>query len=292
MRKLTIVLKYGRDIFFLYLFIGFISLLTQIKNLNIKDIRGFFSAYFRHLYDYTLNLLNGNFGMYNIGSNLRGIKDDIGLYAINSFELLIISLLVGIILSIIIGVVIATNKKKKSFSSGILMFLSAIPDFILVLLLQIAAIMLNRAAGADLVNIASYGEKEALFLPLATMIIIPTVFLIKGVMNDTSLILSEEYIRTAVAKGLTRFTVIKHHLFSNLLIIIKTDLVKMLSISISNLFIVEYLYNIRGITRFLFNWNQYSVWMSGFIILVIIYILLYLILSLAISAFRRLAVGE
>ncbi len=292
MYRLSIVLKYVRDIIFLYLFFSLFSIVSQIRNLKIDNLRDFIKEYIYYLYHYTSDLLHGNFGNYYMGNRIRVISEDISIYAWNSFKLLFISLFIGMVLSIFIGVLLTVYKKKGKISNGILMFLNSIPDFILVLFLQLIVISLNKTIGFKLINIASSGNEEALLLPIISMTIIPMVYLIKEVISDTSIIITEEYMRTAVSKGLTRIIIIKHHVLSNLIPIVKTDLIKILSISIGNLFIVEYLFNIRGLTSFMFNWNQYVVWISGFILLAVMFLTIYYILSITLIVFRRLIVGE
>lgn len=285
-------LRYGRDIILLYLFFSFIAFFSQLPDLQISDITFLFKEYFSHLYYYSINLFHGDFGTYYMGRRERIIIDDITIYTWNSMKLLIISSILTILISLTIGIFSSINKKSSRVNDKIITLLNSIPDFIFILILQVIVVAINKAIGVNIINIASFGESEAFLLPLLTMVIIPSIYLIRGVINDTSTIITEDYIRTALAKGLSKGAIVKQHVISNLIPIIKSDMVKVLSISIGNLFIVEYLFNIRGITSFLFEWNQYAVWMTGFLILAIMYIIIYFVLCIILVFIKRILVGE
>lgn len=283
---------YGRDIFLLYLFFALLSLLSQIHLLRLEDFNSCLLICYEHIFNYSIHLIQGDLGTYFIGERERSIFQDIWPYAWESAKILSISLFIGTILSIILGIQFSIRKNRYKILQNLFTLMTSIPDFILILLLQMVAVFFNYKLGYSVIHIASIGENQAVLLPIISMTFIPMAFFIKEITSHTSSIITEEYIRTALSKGLTLGTIIKHHVLSSLLPYVRADLLKVISISVGNLFIIEHLFNIRGITRFMFNWNQYSVWLTGFIFLAIIYVILYSFMLLFLKGVRRYFIGE
>ena len=286
------VLFYGKNILFLYLFFALLSLLSEIQILRQEGFYSSLKIYYENIINYSLHLIQGDFGTYLTGVRVRSINQDIWPYIWGSVKILSVSLFIGTIFSLILGIKFSVNRKRNKILQNILTLLISTPDFILILFLQMTVVFFNYKTGYSFIRIASLRENEAILLPIISMTVIPMVFFIKEIMNHTSSIITEEYIRTALSKGLTKWLIIKHHVLSSLILYLRADLLKVISISISNLFIIEHLFNIRGITRFMFHWNQYSVWLTGFIFLAIIFVALYLSMLLFLKGVRRYIIGE
>lgn len=296
MRHLSVVLKYGIDIILLYLFFAFISVLPHV-NIFEFNLVSFANLFFSNLQTYTYNLLHGDFGIYSKYFGKPGydrqIWQDMIPYALQSFKLLFISLTIATFLSVFLGTLLSLYRKKDNLINGILTILNSIPDFILILLLQWGAVFINSKLGTGTVRLSSYGENDAILLPVITLIIIPLLYFTREIVDHISIIVTEEYIRTALAKGLSKWTVVSQHIFTNLIPYLKADLIKVISISIGNLFIVEHLYSLKGITSFMFSYpKEFGLWMTGFIFLTAIFLFMYLFILLLFVILRRIVVGE
>lgn len=283
------ILKISRDLIILYLFFAIISALPRV---GFGDISNSIDYFLSNLQMYTYNLLHGSFGTYLKGVDERDLFQDILPFAWRSFRLLFVSLLVATLISIMFGIFLSAYRKKDRFINGFLGILNSIPDFILILLLQLTAVTINLKVGKSIFRITSFGENDAILLPLISLIIIPMVYFTKEIMDHIAYISTEEYIRTALSKGLSKWTVVSQHVFTNLIPYLKADLIKVISISIGNLFIVEHLYSMKGITSFMFSYQQFQVWMTGFLFLSLIFIIVYIFLQLLFKVIRRLVVGE
>lgn len=283
------ILKVSRDLIILYLFFALISALPSVRFGNLSNSIDYFLS---NLQMYTYNLLHGSFGTYLKGVDERGLLQDMLPFAWRSFRMLFISLLVATLISIMFGIFLSAYRKKDRFINGFLGILNSIPDFIFVLLLQLIAVTINLKIGKSIFRITSFGEYDAILLPLISLIIIPMVYFTKEIMDHITYISTEEYIRTALSKGLSKWNVISQHVLTNLIPYLKADLIKVISISIGNLFIIEYLYSLKGITSFMFSYQQFQVWMTGFLFLSLIFIVIYLLLQLLLNFIRRLVVGE
>ncbi|MFD2045378.1 ABC transporter permease subunit [Ornithinibacillus salinisoli] len=245
--------------------------------------------------NYVVGLFHGESFIYEEGKGRSyNILKDLPDYFLTSFQYLLIA---GM-LTVSIGIVFSTwlSKSKKDWIKDIIGFLGTIPDFILVLILQLSVVSINQAIGFTLISVASLStESKAFLLPLITMTLVPAIYLIRTLSERTYDVLSEEYILTAKAKGLKKRYIYIHHVIRNVIPYLKADLHKVTSIMMSNLFIVEYLFNIRGVTRILFGSDtayQYNLAVNTLVSLVLLYLLIYWCIRFMIMVLERVFTHE
>ncbi|MFE8698208.1 ABC transporter permease subunit [Cytobacillus sp. FJAT-53684] len=203
--------------------------------------------------NFIVGLFNGESYFYMQGDRRRFLLSDLSSFFLSSYFYLTSSLLIVIILAFILG--IWFWKKSEKWVNSILGFIGIIPDFILVLLLQLLVTYIYKKTGVKVLKVASLSmDDPAIFLPIFTLCILPLFYLIRTLNDKTYEVLTEDYILTAKAKGLTKRYIYIKHVTSNVLPFLKADLYKIVGISLSNLFIIEYLYNTRGLTEILFEY--------------------------------------
>ncbi|MDM5318166.1 ABC transporter permease subunit [Fictibacillus sp. b24] len=135
---------------------------------------------------------------------------------------------------------------------GSLTILESLPDLFIVAALQVFIVYLYKKTGIVIYFYNDYNNPIYL-LPIIVLSIVPAIQLFK----ITLLLMKEEqyrpYVTVARAMGLSRFYITLKHIFRNILRSLlqysKTIFVFMLS----NLFIVEYVYNLNGIMYLLMN---------------------------------------
>lgn len=224
-------------------------------------------------------LMSGESFYYHSGSSQRNLLEDFGSYFLSSYLYLASSGAIVMILAFIFG--IRLWKISERYMNGVLSFLGMIPDFIFILLLQLSVNGIYKSTGIKVAKVASLSsDNPAVLLPIITLVIIPFVYLTRTLNDRTHEVSQEDYITTALAKGLNRRQIYFYHVTSNVLPFFKADLHKVTSIMISNLFVVEYLYNTRGITALLFQLQnkfgyQYNVVILCFLALLLLYIAVY-----------------
>jgi peptide/nickel transport system permease protein len=123
-------------------------------------------------------------------------------------------------------------------------------------------------------------SEPAIFLPIFTLVIIPLFYLLRSLSARSHEVKGEDYILAAKAKGLRKGSIYLFHVFSNVLPFLKADLHKILSIMLGNLFIIEYLYNTRGITALLFVQQIQFGYQYNLVILCLLSLLLLYLVSL------------
>lgn len=197
-------------------------------------------------------------------------------YVITSFLYLLTSALITVSFSLIIAG--WQSRSKREWMKDIIGFLGTIPDFVLVLFLQMGVVFFYQTTGMHLARVATRGIGEhAILLPLITLSLIPSIYLIRSLSERTYDVLTEDYILTSKAKGLRKIYIFIQHVVRNVLPFLKADLHKVFAILMSNLFIVEYLFNISGLSALLFNSisYQFDFTVNILLVLVLLYIVLY-----------------
>jgi peptide/nickel transport system permease protein len=241
---------------------------------------------------FLIGLYNGESFYYFQGDRRRFLLDDLTSFFLSSYFYLTISLLIVVILSFFLG--IWFWKKSERWLNSFLGFIGFIPDFILVFLLQLLISNIYKQTGVKIVKAASLStEDPAIFLPIFTLIIIPLFYLMRTLTDKTYEVLTENYILTARAKGLSKRYIYLIHVTSNVLPYLKVDLHKIVAIAISNLFIIEYLYNTRGLTEILFEYPerfgyQYNLVVFSLLAFYVLYLATFLTIKIFILAVERI----
>lgn len=241
--------------------------------------------------EFFFGIISGETWYYSQGSRARLIFGDLVSYFSSSYLYLIISAIIVIAISIFLGIFFW--KKSNRWLNVSLGFLGMVPDFILVLMLQITVVYVNKNLGVKTFKVASSSiDDPAIFLPIITLIIIPTIYLVRSLSETTSEISAEDYILLAKSKGLGKTYIYLFHVTTNVLPFLKADLHKILSIMIGNLFIVEYLYNTRGLASFIFLHSskfgyQYNLVIICLLSLFVLYLICYYSLRFLLAAVER-----
>lgn len=240
--------------------------ISFIPKTGLESIKGYFTG-----------ISSGDAFHYVQGKNrTRSYFDDIGKFFATSYLYLFISSIIIITISLITAAWYA--RANKEWMKDIIGFLGFLPDFILILFLQMAVVFLHKSTGANIAKVASNSFAEpAILLPLITLTLIPSVYLIRTLAEHTYDVLTEDYILMAKSKGINKITILLQHVIRNVIPFLKADLHKMIAIMMGNLFIVEYLFNIFGVTRLIFGETtyQFNLTVNGLLTFVILYFVLY-----------------
>lgn len=153
-----------------------------------------------------------------------------------------ISLLVGIP-----GGVLAALRQNKWQDYMTMLFATAgvsVPSFVIAtLLIYVFAIKLS------LLPAAMWGDVEYMILPAIALAAHPTAFIIRLTRSSMLEILTQDYIKTARAKGLSQFLILYRHALPNALIPIVTYIGPMSAGILTGSFIIETIFAIPGLGR-------------------------------------------
>jgi peptide/nickel transport system permease protein len=268
-------------------FILSVSLLPLLLQLDGDggSLRLHWSQSFAALSDYLGGLGSGDSFRFVSGKNEYSFWERIGASFKVSFFYISAGSLLGMTLGLIIGVYFALSTAE--WLTRIVELLGALPDFVMIMLLQVAVVFIASKTGAVVFQVASLSTDDpAIALPLLSATIIPANYMIRNVAMQMKLTLSEDYIGFAKARGLSRMRIVFHHALPNVLPFFKADLHKLLGILMGNIFVVEYLYNLNGVTMFLFSdafgfgGYQYALVVNGLMTLIVLYAVVYALIRL------------
>jgi len=214
---------------------------------------------FQELGIYVRQLVNLNFGEYMPSIRIMNqiylpIFPDLLHFYLNSMALLLAALVLGITIGLTIAVLLFFIKRR--LRKPILFFnylLLSFPDFMLILVLQAIVIWVYIKTGVKLGNVIGRYDHPAILLPLISLSLFPMIYTVRMSVNAFQEVFSQKYILLAYSKGLNKAEIIFRHVLKNSLPAILANLPSIMQITISNMFIIEILYNVRGVMYFLYN---------------------------------------
>jgi len=179
----------------------------------------------------------------------------------NTAVLAISSIIIAIVLGIFLGIFSALN--KNSWIDYFIQFLStlgmSVPSFFSAILFAwLFGYVLNDLTGLNmtgsLYELDDYGENvtinlKNLILPSIVLGIRPVAVISQMMRNSLLKVLSENYIRTAYAKGLSKFNIIKDHAIKNSLNPVITALSGWFASMLAGAVFVEYIFGWNGLGK-------------------------------------------
>lgn len=165
------------------------------------------------------------------------------------------ALLLAVLLGVLKGVWDFRQLQRRRFALGPLLTaaIQGMPDFFLLMLIQWALLMLLRETGELLLPVAWTGEAtwQLYVVPLFCLMLYPLNGVARVVTTGLQEVWAADFLRTGRAKGLREQVLLWKHAMRNVLVQLLDSLPLLLSLSFANLLILEYLYNIPGLTKLL-----------------------------------------
>ncbi|KWU64806.1 peptide ABC transporter permease [Bacillus mycoides] len=179
----------------------------------------------------------------------------------------------------IVYVIMSSSPRIQHRIKSFLIFLESIPDILLILGSQILVIWFFKQTGFLPFQIAAIGGESIRGLPIFCLSIPTTIMFVKMLVLRFENELEKDYVLFAKAKGLDRFHILNRHILRNVLLstlfFAKTNVFFMLS----NLYIIEWIFNTGGIFMFLKSYEGIRV--EVFIVSVLlIYIPIFILFKL------------
>jgi peptide/nickel transport system permease protein len=189
----------------------------------------------------------------------RNVSDILLEGFINTFILAMVAMIFAVITGIIIGIICALYKNR--FIDRLALVFSvlgmSLPSFFVAILnAWIFAFVLARFTGLNmagsLYSVDDFGRGEYLdlknlILPAFTLGIRPLAIVVELTRNSLLEVLSQDYIRTARAKGLSSFTILGHHALKNAMNPVITAVSGWLASLLAGAVFVEYIFDWKGI---------------------------------------------
>lgn len=196
---------------------------------------------------YLANLLHGNFG--NSLTSGRSVGSMISAAAPVSFQLGLCAVVLTALTAVPLGMLAALNQNKRVdyiiLSSAL--FLWAIPPYVAGPLLMVSIIVLFPHANVP------YGWGGLLdlriVLPLLVLSLQPIALIVRQTRAAVIEVLSEDFVRTARAKGVPEFVVATRHILRPVLTPVVTQLGLIMITIVNGAIFVELVFGLPGLGR-------------------------------------------
>ncbi len=233
------------------LLIGFlVALLPELFSIRLQHIVVRLGQPLAKLTDYLRSAAESELFAYQAGTMSRSFLTDVGPYWLNSFLYLFGGLGLGLVAGVATGMTVARYDLKRL--EGFLGSLGLVPDFLLALLLQFAVIGITVATGVRIARVASVGSQTALLLPFIVMTLYPAVATMLIAADRVHHFRGEQFVGNLVARGISRRRIYRRHLLPGVLDGVKRDLPRILGTHAATLFIVERVFQSRGLVKWMF----------------------------------------
>lgn len=174
-------------------------------------------------------------------------SSNIGEYILYSLEVLFLALFVAVVFALSFTVITMLFKERaRQRIKTIFFFLESLPDILVILLIQLLVIIVHRHTGVFM-RIASTGGEKIYLLPVFCLMILPMVQLYRLSMLTFEAEERKLYVELARSLGFNKVIILFIHIFRNAIISIFFQSKKTMWFMLSNLFILERMFNMPGI---------------------------------------------
>jgi peptide/nickel transport system permease protein len=184
---------------------------------------------------------------------------------INTIVLALVAMTFAVFVGIVIGIICAVY--KNSFIDRLSLVFSvlgmSLPSFFAAILVAwIFAFLLGKYTGLNmagsLFSVDDFGNGEYLdlknlILPAFTLGIRPLAIVVELTRNSLLEVLSQDYIRTARAKGLSKFRILMRHALKNAMNPVVTAMSGWLASLLAGAVFIEYIFDWKGIGLVIVN---------------------------------------
>lgn len=184
-----------------------------------------------------------------------------------SLRLLSRALALGMAAGFALGVLSLRRGAARGFSLGLSVAGMALPEFVVVLLLQMLTIFTYREFGIRLYSVLGpSGGERGWLVPLLALSLGPMAYTARLVAGGLDEVMREDFIRTARAKGLSEARVVMKHGLRHVLGRVLGGFPTIMGNALSSMVIIEVLANVNGLAGGLMaNWSSRMVATTGLV---------------------------
>ena len=167
-----------------------------------------------------------------------------------TMTILIVSFVSIILIAMVVAIFImlSPEKLKDRLKSGI-NFFEAVPDLLVIFLFQFFVITLYRATGLKFLQLYGVFGEKPYFVPIVTVSFLPLFLLLQFLLQVITEEQNQLYVHYAKAKGIGRLRILLVHMIRNVFPLIVLQLRTVIWVLLSNIYLVEFMFNINGFTR-------------------------------------------
>jgi peptide/nickel transport system permease protein len=263
-----------------YLFYNYDRQMTVLKMIDTQEINNTlflhdtinfdFIAYCTHVLKSIKNILNfDELQYYFAGVHYQLFPELWGIY-INSMYYLIIAICIGLGGSIFLLIIYYLSPlRTRSKIYNVAFIIESLPDIFIMFLLQTLIVLLYKKTNLMLFDIASSYGNRAVGLPIICLSILPTIFLFKYLVLSLEEEEKKLYVELAQGKGLGKLYVLIVHILRNNVLTLFNHFKTIFWFTLSNLFVLEIIFNVNGIMKFITKVGPMNPEVTSYIVLLI-----------------------
>jgi peptide/nickel transport system permease protein len=202
--------------------------------------------------EYIASLIQRDLGTTQTRLGERTVSDLIWFFYRNSMALILMAVGGATLIAAVLGTIAGLSRRGTSRHSILFLTLIGIsvPAFLLAVILQTAGIKYTTTFGRQLVSMGGFEwDFKHLAIPLIVLSVRPIAYLTRAAHISIRNIMDENYIQTALAKGLTKTRTITDHALKNMAIPYLAAVAISFRFALSILPIVEFIFAWPGIGR-------------------------------------------
>lgn len=129
----------------------------------------------------------------------------------------------------------------------------SLPDVFIIIIFQVLVVWIYTKTHLLLANIAGFGGHHAYLLPIICLSILPTFLFYRIILLSCEEELDAGYVELAKSKGVQKQALLLRHISRNIFVAIFFYSKTVIWIMLSNLLILELMFNITGVTLFMYD---------------------------------------
>ncbi|WP_064094078.1 ABC transporter permease subunit [Rossellomorea aquimaris] len=171
-----------------------------------------------------------------------------------SFSLLLLAFLLATFISTILSYLFMfLPRNVYRFCFRLLDLLDSLPDVLIIVFIQLFIIWFFKKTDILLFDIYTLGEEKIYLLPIICLAVMPIAFLTKHFLFQLREEQEKPYVEYSFSKGFSKAYTIWVHLFRNVWIHFYYHIKPIFLLMLSNLLIIEILFNIHGFMNILLD---------------------------------------
>ncbi|MDQ0872559.1 oligopeptide transport system permease protein [Paenibacillus sp. V4I3] len=205
------------------------------------------------LIDQIKGFAHGDFGKFRSPFNRKevAVLGELPNMLLRTCTYFIPGLLLAIVLSVLFAMIASMFRRLGALMDGTHALLVGLPDFFLIVLIQLGAIYATKYLGHFVLLIVQVGDKTPFLIPFLTIALIPSVTIYGTLRIAIARELGQDYVVTALAKGLTRREVLISHVMRNVMADLLAILPKATTLALASMAVAEAICGISGLGGFI-----------------------------------------
>ncbi|MGP4082831.1 ABC transporter permease subunit [Pseudalkalibacillus sp. R45] len=212
-------------------------------------------AYFQSISEVISGIFNIQEVTYNTDGTDRKLLPQLIHIGTYSVTVMVGAILLALIMATFLTFItmLLPSKWIKKIKVGTFI-LESLPDLLIIIMCQLTVVWLYKKTGLLLFEIASLPGEPIYLLPIFCLAILPMIQYFKVMISIVEGELEKQYVELAKAKGVLPKKILIIHVLRNALASLLNYSKTVIWFMLSNLLILEYIFNINGIMRFLLDY--------------------------------------